>query len=993
MFNRRDFMKTLTAGGLLFTLDPVHAFTERKTMTAQPLCLSYDSVHRSSYRQAIWKDTDIVVIGSTTGAVAAALAAAGKGARVFIVSPFPYLGEDICGSFRFWPEERRGESDLFRKLFPSSIAPFPLHVKSVLENELLTNGVEFIYCSYVSNIMTDPQGRLAGVCISNRSGQQLIRAKVVIDATHHATVARLAGVPFHPFQPGKQRFSFVVVGNKEVNDPAIISARKIYPAFNVDGKSHTAWQYELDIPLQEDTYAALMEAEQRIREITWDTDQTDSADTPYYIPTSYMKSRNPFQPDEIPNLFVLGPCAAIGREKISHVLEPIHYMEEGENMGDRAASIASALPVATEVSIRPITTEGTTEGEIVFFDSSRPNPPLAMAYYPGGGIPVIGDYDVVVVGGGTAGAPAAISAARKGVKTLLVEYLHGLGGIGTLGFIGRYTAGYRKGFTAEIDKAMQTMAPDSHPRHIKKDSSEWPLDWKAEWYRKEVRKAGGEIWFQTIATGVWKNGERIEGIIIHTPFGDGIVRCKCVIDSTGSADIAIAAGSAFEYTGKKSLAIQGAGLGKFDPGDHYNNTDWTFVDDTDMPDVTRLFIQAKMKNQGHYDIGKLPQTRERRRIIADYNVSVYDMLNHRSYPDTISFHESNFDTHGFTEDLYFTINPPKGSHTLFKVKLPLRSLLPQGLSNILVTGLGAGAHRDAMPVIRMQPDLQNQGYAAGIVAAESVMQKQEIRLLDIRNIQRQLVEKGTLPAEVLQDAGDYIISKHEMQEAVAQIPNYYNGLEKILAFPEKAIPFLKKGYQKAPEQEKIHYANTLCMLGTTVGWETVLKKVKTYECWDKGWNYRGMHQFGFSISELDNYVIALGYSKKKEVIPELLRLAGMLTSESEFSHIRAISIASEIFPTEDIRKALYRLLQLEGMTDHHISDQYEATQKIRLNIIDRVYVLEDTMRNNALKELFLAKALYTCGDISDTGRTILRNYASGQEAHYARFAWETLGNK
>ena len=38
--------------------------------------------------------------------------------------------------------------------------------------------------------------------------------------------------------------------------------------------------------------------------------------------------------------------------------------------------------------------------------------------------------DVVVVGGGTSGEPAAIGAARHGARTLVVEYQHGLGGVG-----------------------------------------------------------------------------------------------------------------------------------------------------------------------------------------------------------------------------------------------------------------------------------------------------------------------------------------------------------------------------------------------------------------------------------------------------------------------------------------------------------------------------------------------------------------------------------
>ena len=65
-------------------------------------------------------------------------------------------------------------------------------------------------------------------------------------------------------------------------------------------------------------------------------------------------------------------------------------------------------------------------------------------------MPVLGRYDVVVIGGGTAGAPAGIGAARRGAKTLVVEYLHGLGGVGTTGAISKYYHGNRVGFTTEV---------------------------------------------------------------------------------------------------------------------------------------------------------------------------------------------------------------------------------------------------------------------------------------------------------------------------------------------------------------------------------------------------------------------------------------------------------------------------------------------------------------------------------------------------------------
>ena len=61
-----------------------------------------------------------------------------------------------------------------------------------------------------------------------------------------------------------------------------------------------------------------------------------------------------------------------------------------------------------------------------------------------------GTVDVVVIGGGTAGAPAGIGAARQGAKTLVVEFLDGLGGVGTLGRISKYYWGNVVGFTKSV---------------------------------------------------------------------------------------------------------------------------------------------------------------------------------------------------------------------------------------------------------------------------------------------------------------------------------------------------------------------------------------------------------------------------------------------------------------------------------------------------------------------------------------------------------------
>ncbi len=53
-----------------------------------------------------------------------------------------------------------------------------------------------------------------------------------------------------------------------------------------------------------------------------------------------------------------------------------------------------------------------------------------------------GNYDVAVIGGGPAGVCAAVSAARKGLKVILIESTSMLGGMATSGLVGPFMTNY-----------------------------------------------------------------------------------------------------------------------------------------------------------------------------------------------------------------------------------------------------------------------------------------------------------------------------------------------------------------------------------------------------------------------------------------------------------------------------------------------------------------------------------------------------------------------
>ena len=194
------------------------------------------------------------------------------------------------------------------------------------------------------------------------------------------------------------------------------------------------------------------------------------------------------------------------------------------------------------------------------------------------------------------------------------------------------------------------------------------------------------------------------------------------------------------------LSVQLAGYPRRNLGDNVNNTCFALVDDTSVLDVWHLMTWCRTQSSkaAPYDVGQLLDSRERRRIVADDTLTTPDILNHRTFPDTISHHRSNFDAAAFPTSPMLLVKDMKGP--AFDVDLPYRCLLPKGLDGILVTGLGAGAERDAMTLVRMQADLQNQGYAAGMAAAMAAANGGHTRQIDVKELQQQLIDKGVLAA-------------------------------------------------------------------------------------------------------------------------------------------------------------------------------------------------------------------------------------------------------
>jgi flavin-dependent dehydrogenase len=877
------------------------------------------------------------------------------------------------------------------------IPPTPMQVKRTLDEALLEAKVQFLYGCYATDVLFDDDGRVAGIVMANRSGRQAVKARIVIDATSRANVARMAGATFKPYPSGMQEFKRIVIGGGVRNNKDIQSHNKSSPISTKSGLEYTAIEYTLKIPMKDGSFASFAKAEQIARDKTWHPNQEDASETLFQVPPDPMKGKKSlseswpgaekaeldvFRPQGVNRLFVIGGCADIPRKAAEKLLRPLELMKLGRRIGAAAALEIKNISKADNVKLPGKSLTGITSGDVLenLNGIRRTLTEPSRVHSDKRAVPVLKEVDVVIVGGGTGGAPAGISAARQGAETLVLEYLHGLGGVGTTGFISKYYYGNIKGFTKEIDDGIAGFG--GNWKH--KDGG-WNIVLKKEWYRRKLQQAGAEVWFGVLGCGAFVEDGCVKGVVVATPEGRGVILAKVVIDSTGNADIAAVAGAKCEFTDGNVVAVQGAGLPGHNLGAGYTNTDWTFIDDTDVVDVWRAFVVAKKKFKYVYDLSQLVDTRERRRIVGDFVMSPLDISNNRTYRDTIVIARSNFDTHGFTIHPVFMLKPP--DRKAMFVNVPYRCLLPKGLDGILVTGLGVSAHRDAMPVIRMQPDIQNQGYAAGIAAAMAVKNNKSLRQIDIKTLQKHLVETGILPEKVLTDKDSYPLPKEKLAEAVGRIANDFDGLEIVLSQLKETMPLLKRAYEVAnDEKAKLKYAHVLGMLGESTGTSTLIEAVKSRD-WDKGWNYTGMGQYGASISELDSLIIALGRTRDKKGLKPILEKVEQLETNNEFSHYRAAAIALESLNHPAAAEPLAKLLKKPGMTGHAFMDINQARHQTPPSHVDTL------TRNRSLRELVLARALYRCGDYKDIGKTILKEYAHDLRGHYARHAREVLKEK
>ena len=166
-------------------------------------------------------------------------------------------------------------------------------------------------------------------------------------------------------------------------------------------------------------------------------------------------------------------------------------------------------------------------------------------------------FDTIVIGGGTAGAVAALASARKGAKTLLVEGSGKLGGLAATGMTwgGFFDGGHRQVIRGIPDELVgKALASGSGRGYIHYHGEDRWISALASvdptFYRylihNELSQAGCRVLLYTRLLNVRVKQDRVERVAVLNKHGVHELQAKTFIDATGDADLANLAGVEWE---------------------------------------------------------------------------------------------------------------------------------------------------------------------------------------------------------------------------------------------------------------------------------------------------------------------------------------------------------------------------------------------------------------------------------------------------------------
>ena len=389
-------------------------------------------------------------------------------------------------------------------------------------------------------------------------------------------------------------------------------------------------------------------------------------------------------------------------------------------------------------------------------------------------VPILLESDVLVVGGGPSGVAAALSAARLGMKTCLVERYNHLGGLWTGGLVLPLNCTHGLSQEAQRTQVIHGISGEITDRlrrlNMVRGEVNPLVDPEACKYvlEKMMQEAGVTVVYHAWAAGAVMDGRTIRGIFAESKSGRRALLAKVVIDCTGDGDV-------FHWAGEKYLEARyaigmEARLGGTDRVNHnapgyeprglgaqtpIPGVTWHYMwgdakqDGLDVMNLSRL--QQKFRLKIWEDVEKLRQQpgyeqvflldtasqlgiRTTRILDGCYQLTLKDTMTYRNFDDCIG-----------VSGAYTTINydgrkVPEKERPYWQI--PYRALLPRHTDNLLVAGRCFSYEEALTDDAREIGTCLVTGQGAGTAAALAVKGNDAVRNVSTARLKSELEAQG-----------------------------------------------------------------------------------------------------------------------------------------------------------------------------------------------------------------------------------------------------------
>ncbi|TVP75811.1 MAG: FAD-dependent oxidoreductase [Puniceicoccaceae bacterium] len=394
-------------------------------------------------------------------------------------------------------------------------------------------------------------------------------------------------------------------------------------------------------------------------------------------------------------------------------------------------------------------------------------------------------YDVLVAGGGTAGTAAAISAARRGHRVLLVEEMNCLGGVSTGGGVAEWFASLG-GMGNVFDETLGKMARFG----ARYANNRWfnPEYLKGVW-QLNAEAAGVDILFHASVMRVRTEADRLVAAEITCCSQTLDVRADWFIDTSGEGDLCALAGAAFQQgdakgrvlhmsltawmydTGEKQtlwlpdelepidsadeLPGLGSGWKVSDNRIYLNATKVLNQDPTDPFQLSAAEREARRQllRIAHYvqrfeyptyalaSSGARIGIREGRRVTGDFVLTKELVLNRDAaldFEDGVAVATCQIDFHSLSK-----AGNSGWRQRLEPYSIPFRCMVSKDFSNLMMAGKCISVDQVVHSSSRMTPTCCSMGQAVGTAAALAVEQGAgNIREVSIESLRATLAADG-----------------------------------------------------------------------------------------------------------------------------------------------------------------------------------------------------------------------------------------------------------